>query len=71
MSGRAADFYLVFNLAVGGTNGYFPDGMGGKPWSDASSTAYADFNAALNDVTATWGKNGDAALQIKSVKVWQ
>lgn len=65
------DFYLVFNLAVGGTNGYFPDGMGGKPWSDASSTAYAEFNAALSDVTATWGKNGDAALQIKSVKVWQ
>lgn len=23
-------FFLVFNVAVGGTNSYFPDGMGGK-----------------------------------------
>ena len=25
-------FYLKINVAVGGTNGYFPDGVGGKPW---------------------------------------
>lgn len=31
-----AEFYLIINLAVGGTNGYFPDGVGGKPWSDRS-----------------------------------
>lgn len=28
------EFYLIMNLAVGGTAGYFPDGMSGKPWSD-------------------------------------
>jgi len=28
------DFFIVMNVAVGGTNGYFPDGQGGKPWSD-------------------------------------
>jgi beta-glucanase (GH16 family) len=30
------EFYLIINLAVGGTNGYFPDGVAGKPWSDHS-----------------------------------
>lgn len=34
-------FYLIMNIAVGGTNGFFPDGMGGKPWQDSSSTAMA------------------------------
>ena len=32
-------FYLILNVAVGGTNGYFPDNLGGKPWLDASPTA--------------------------------
>ena len=26
------EFYLILNVAVGGTNGLFVDGMGGKPW---------------------------------------
>ena len=35
-------FYLIVNLAVGGTNGFFPDaavneGGAGKPWSDTSN----------------------------------
>lgn len=65
-------FYLIFNVAVGGTNGYFPDGMGGKPWNDKSTTAYQDFNNALDAVIKTWDMQGDgSALQIKSVKVWQ
>ena len=25
-------FYLILNVAVGGVNGYFPDGEGNKPW---------------------------------------
>lgn len=29
------EFYLIFNVAVGGTNAYFPDGQGGKPWSNS------------------------------------
>lgn len=65
-------FYLVFNVAVGGVNGYFPDGVGDKPWSDASSTAASDFNKALSSITETWDLVGDeSALQIRSVKVWQ
>lgn len=27
-------FYLVVDLGVGGTSGWFPDGVGGKPWLD-------------------------------------
>lgn len=34
-----AAFYLILNVAVGGTNGFFPDNVGGKPWSDSSLTA--------------------------------
>ncbi|KAE9401348.1 concanavalin A-like lectin/glucanase [Gymnopus androsaceus JB14] len=30
------EFYLILNVAVGGTNGWFPDGQGNKPWIDAS-----------------------------------
>ena len=40
-------FYLVINVAVGGTNGYFPDGVGGKPWADASGAAANDFWAGV------------------------
>ena len=28
-------FYLVMNVAVGGTANYCPDGLGGKPWANA------------------------------------
>ena len=34
------EFYLVIDLAVGGTSGWFPDGVGGKPWYDGSASAY-------------------------------
>lgn len=37
-------FYLILDLAVGGTSGWFPDGYGGKMWFDGSnSTLFADF----------------------------
>lgn len=35
------EFYLIINLAVGGTAGYFPDGVAGKPWSDKSERSSA------------------------------
>jgi hypothetical protein len=31
-------FYLIMNVAVGGTNGWFPDGPE-KPWLDGSGSA--------------------------------
>lgn len=66
------NFYLIFNVAVGGVNGYFPDGQGGKPWTDSTTTAMADFYNALPTVIQTWDMEGTgSAMQIKSVKVWQ
>jgi hypothetical protein len=57
------------NLAVGGTNGYFPDGQGGKPWSDTDSHSVNAFYNAKGAWYPTW--NGeDAALQIDSINVW-
>ena len=29
------EFYLIINLAAGGTNGYFPDNLGNKTWSNS------------------------------------
>ena len=31
-------FYLILDVAVGGTNGWFPDGADGKPWLDGSQS---------------------------------
>ncbi|KAH9864956.1 hypothetical protein IAQ61_008902 [Plenodomus lingam] len=42
------NFYLVLNVAVGGTNGWFTDGKVGKPWIDASPRAKKDFWEARN-----------------------
>ena len=32
-------FYLVIDVAAGGTSGWFPDNKGGKPWYDGSLSA--------------------------------
>jgi len=68
------EFYLIMNVAVGGTNGYFPDGQGGKPWSDTSEHAANDFYAAKGVWSQTWFPANDphsAALQVDWVKVTQ
>ena len=54
MTIRAA-FYLILDVAVGGTNGWFPDNAGNKPWLDGalsvscldSSTMTAPANVRL------------------------
>ncbi|KAK8193474.1 glucan endo-1,3-beta-D-glucosidase [Phyllosticta capitalensis] len=63
------DFYLIINVAVGSTNGWFKDGHNSKPWVDSSTTAPRDFWNARNKWYPTWEKGGE--LLIKSVKVWQ
>nr|XP_002730539.1 PREDICTED: beta-1,3-glucan-binding protein-like [Saccoglossus kowalevskii] len=73
------EFYIVMNVAVGGTNGFFWEGNinGGypKPWSNDSPTAAKDFWEARNLWYPTWNpevNNGEsAAMQIKSVRVWR
>jgi hypothetical protein len=39
MTDPGSAFYLILDVAVGGTNGFFPDNVGGKPWVDSSLTA--------------------------------
>jgi hypothetical protein len=48
------EFYLIINLAVGGTNGWFEDGKAGKPWLDRSPNARKDFWNARDSWQATW-----------------
>ena len=59
-------FYLIINLAVGGTNGYFPDNLGGKPWSNTSPHAINEFWAARDAWHPTWTH----PMVIDSVRVW-
>ncbi len=62
-------FYLILNVAVGGTNGWFLDGVDGKPWVDESPTAQKEFWDAKEQWYPTWQDNGQ--MRIQSVKMWQ
>lgn len=48
------EFHLILNLAIGGTNGYFPDGQGGKPWADGDSHSVNAFWNAKGAWYPTW-----------------
>ena len=61
------DFYIIINLAVGGTNGYFPDGVGNKPWSNSDQHAVNAFYGAKDQWYPTW----TSPFAIDSVKVWK
>ena len=63
-------FYLILNLAVGGTNGYFADPDVRKPWDNNALNASAYFWGARDDWYPTWTE-GKSQLEIKSVKMWQ
>ncbi|KAG0348788.1 hypothetical protein BG004_004145 [Podila humilis] len=67
------EFYLIINVAVGGTAGYFPDGVGNKPWSDRSEHAVNEFYAAKDDWYPTWGpEHGlDRALAVDYIRVYK
>ncbi|KAJ7689729.1 glycoside hydrolase family 16 protein [Mycena rosella] len=64
-------FYLIMNVAVGGTNGWFPDGPE-KPWLDGSATAPRDFLQAQDQWYSTWPQDpASRAMVIDSVKMWE
>ncbi|EED84213.1 hypothetical protein POSPLDRAFT_122634 [Postia placenta Mad-698-R] len=66
------NFYLIMDVAVGGTNGWFPDGVGDKPWLDTSTLAMSNFAKAQSTWSATWPEDIDQrAMIIDSVKMWQ
>jgi len=59
------DFFIMFNVAVGGTNGFFPDNVNygaRKPWSNTSPHAALDFYNARGDWLPSW--QGDQAALI-------
>ncbi|KAJ7583872.1 GH16 beta-1,3-glucan recognition protein [Mycena floridula] len=65
-------FYLILNVGVGGTNGWFPDGGSGKPWLDGSPTAMRDFLLAKDQWYPTWPQDiQQRAMVVDSVKMWQ
>ncbi|XP_050071967.1 beta-1,3-glucan-binding protein-like [Anopheles maculipalpis] len=74
------EFFIIMNLAVGGTNGYFPDvppatnANRGKPWSNTSPTAARDFWNGRNSWLPTWrmtdNRGKDSSLQVDYVRVW-
>lgn len=61
-------FYLILNVAVGGTNGWFEDGSSGKPWLDGSVNAKKDFWKAQDQWFPTWTK---PEFEITQVMMWQ
>lgn len=65
------DFYLIINVAVGGTNGWFQDGQSGKPWVDSSPNAKVDFWNARDQWLPTWQKPGAGKMIISKVQMWQ
>ena len=65
------EFYLILNVAVGGTNGWFEDGKSGKPWIDLSPTAKSDFWKAQDQWYPTWTAPGAGQMEISKVEMWQ
>ena len=64
-------FYLILNVAVGATNGYFPDGVGGKPWGDGSRVAAKEYWDARNTWLPTWGNGDSKGLTVKRVRMYR
>ena len=66
------DFYLILNVAVGGTNGYFPEGQCGKPWSNYDSKAVNSFWNSWSQWYPTWNypETNQSAMKIDYVRVW-
>ncbi|EMC92656.1 glycoside hydrolase family 16 protein, partial [Baudoinia panamericana UAMH 10762] len=64
-------FFLILNVAVGGTNGYFVDGVGNKPWGDAALTAPLEFWKAKDVWLPTWGEGDKRGMTVQSVKMYK
>lgn len=62
------EFYLVLNLAVGGTNGWFEDGKHGKPWADQSKNAVKEFWDTRHTWYPTWTQ---PYMEVKKVTMLQ
>ena len=64
-------FYLILNVAVGSSNGFFKDGVGNKPWGDGSETSPKQFWDSQSQWLPTWGVGKSRGMTVKSVRMWQ
>ncbi|TRM59059.1 glycoside hydrolase family 16 protein [Schizophyllum amplum] len=65
-------FYLIIDVAAGGTSGWFPDNVGDKPWYDGSLSAMYDFAYSQDTWSATWpDSEEERAFRIDSVKMYE
>ncbi|KAK9374252.1 concanavalin A-like lectin/glucanase domain-containing protein [Lipomyces chichibuensis] len=65
------EFYLILNVAVGGTNGWFPDNQGNKPWNNGDRrTAMSSFWNARDKWQKTWGDEDSRGMVVDSVKIY-
>jgi len=65
-------YYFIFNVAVGGTNSYFPDGECDKPWSNTDPSASNTFYDTKSEWYPSWNypETHQSAMKIDYVKVW-
>lgn len=66
------EFYLIMNVGVGASNGWFPDGQGNKPWLDEAQNPARSFIEGAAQWLPTWPTNiEDRAMVIDYVKMWK
>ena len=63
------EFYLIINLAVGGTNGYFAEV--GQPWSNDDPNASGTFWKQRASWLPSWGSVEKRSMVIDYVKAWK
>jgi len=63
------EFYFIVNVAVAGTNGYFPDGIEGKPWWNGAQYPMTDFWNNRNQWLPTWDW-WQRRMEIDFIRVW-
>jgi hypothetical protein len=66
------EFYIILNVAAGGTNTYFPDGECGKTWTNDDPRAPNTFWNSKDEWYSTWNypETNQSAMKVDSVKVW-
>lgn len=64
-------FYLTLEVSVGGTSGWFVDGIDGKPWVDETDTAAYDFWSARDQWLPTWEAENAGQMEVQRVRMWQ
>ncbi|GAA5881438.1 hypothetical protein JCM8547_005187 [Rhodosporidiobolus lusitaniae] len=65
------DFHLILSVAVGGTNGWFPD-SGTKPWANGAPHAARDFWVNRDTWLPTWPSDPkQRGMAVESVRIWR